>query len=332
MITEIAPTLADLKRLPLADQGQLLLARLAVIYPQTQSAGGLHKGNLLLADDPFGLAAGYADAENSEVRRHLLGAPWTALVNQGYLIDPAGNGFYSVPEEGFAALNHASDDVNARPPADIPANLEALPNKQSLMKMLAMQIQSGNLISVLFVDLDNFKQVNDRHGHSEGDKCLLDVAAQMSRAISGKGRLYRLGGDEFCIVLPNFSISEAASTAERVRQTVDALTLFCETTKVTTSIGVACSHPQGLPQPLRIPLEHNRRVRCPRGDCVHGWMWRRDRRWNWRRWQLGNACGKLRGRNGNSHDQRHRAVNQQFERECSIGVSILFGITKTPVL
>lgn len=109
-IADVAPTLADLKKLSLAQQSLLLLARLAALYPQMRGTGGLHKGNLLLANDPYGLAAGYSGGENSEVRRHLLGAPWTALVNEGYIVDPAGSGSYSVTDEGYEALR------NPKPP------------------------------------------------------------------------------------------------------------------------------------------------------------------------------------------------------------------------
>lgn len=105
-LADTAPTLHDLKSLSLERQSKLLLARLAVVYPQVQSAGGLHKGNFLLANDPFGLALGYSHAENEKVRRHLLGAPWTILVNRGYIVDPAGNGFYSVSDEGYEALKN----------------------------------------------------------------------------------------------------------------------------------------------------------------------------------------------------------------------------------
>ncbi len=115
-IAEIAPTLSELKQLPLAEQANLLLARLAVLYSQMQNTGGLHKGNLLLPNDPYGLAAGYAVAENVDVRRYLLGAPWTALVNQGYLLDPAGNGFYDVSEEGRKALDEVDNDKKLKAP------------------------------------------------------------------------------------------------------------------------------------------------------------------------------------------------------------------------
>jgi hypothetical protein len=110
-IAEVAPTFADLKGLPLEEQSFLLLARLDAIYSQMQSTGGLNKGNLSLGTDPYGLAAGYGNGENSDVRRHLLGIPWTKLVNQGYLVDPTGSGFYSISDEGKEALRRAKEPV-----------------------------------------------------------------------------------------------------------------------------------------------------------------------------------------------------------------------------
>lgn len=124
---------------------------------------------------------------------------------------------------------------------EIENNFHSLPNKESLLRDLATPIRDKQIVSLAFVDLDNFKQVNDEHVHSEGDKCLVAVVACISAAISRKGRLYRVGGDEFCILLPNFSSPEAAATAERVRASIDALEPFKGTTKVTASIGVACS-------------------------------------------------------------------------------------------
>jgi diguanylate cyclase (GGDEF)-like protein len=112
------------------------------------------------------------------------------------------------------------------------------PNKESLSSDLAKHISEKKLISVLYVDLDNFKEVNDQHGHLEGDKCLAEVFARLSSAVSGKGTIYRIGGDEFCALLPNCSSTEASVIAERMRLSVNALGSFGGTTKVTTSIGV----------------------------------------------------------------------------------------------
>jgi diguanylate cyclase (GGDEF)-like protein len=66
-----------------------------------------------------------------------------------------------------------------------------LPNKKAFVSDLAAEMEGGELVSLIAVDLDGFKQVNDLHGHPEGDKCLVECAAAMSKAIDGKGRLYR---------------------------------------------------------------------------------------------------------------------------------------------
>lgn len=139
--------------------------------------------------------------------------------------------------------------LNATEQSDTPVELARLPNKESLLNDLAGEIQDGKLTSVLFIDLDNFKLVNDEHGHSEGDKCLVEIAAKVGAAISGKGKLYRVGGDEFCVRLSNFSGVEATATAERLRAAVDALDPFGGTAKVTTSVGVAASDGLGLENP-----------------------------------------------------------------------------------
>lgn len=102
-IADAAPTLADLKKLSLECQIMLLLARLNVMYPREASAGGLHKGNLKLSSND--LAIGYGPEEQQAVVEHILGLPWTELINRGYLVE-GGPGFYRVSEEGTNALGN----------------------------------------------------------------------------------------------------------------------------------------------------------------------------------------------------------------------------------
>jgi diguanylate cyclase (GGDEF)-like protein len=123
----------------------------------------------------------------------------------------------------------------------VPAELMALPNKEALLADIAKQVLIGAPVAVLFIDLDHFKQVNDQISHAEGDNCLNEIARAASAVLARKGKLYRIGGDEFGALLPNFSGSEALPTAERMRAAVDALTPFGGVVKVTVSIGVAAS-------------------------------------------------------------------------------------------
>lgn len=74
-----------------------------------------------------------------------------------------------------------------------------------------------NLIAVLLVDLDSFKEINDRHGHSVGDEVLKRVAARLKECVRGSDTLARLGGDEFVVVLESLQAPEHAS---RVAKTI----------------------------------------------------------------------------------------------------------------
>jgi len=95
-------------------------------------------------------------------------------------------------------------------------------------------------LSLLFLDLDHFKQVNDRYGHPVGDAVLLSVSSAVKAVCAAKGRCYRWGGDELAVLLPNYSSAEAASLAERIRQAVSKLECQNYPHSTTVSVGVAC--------------------------------------------------------------------------------------------
>ena len=94
---------------------------------------------------------------------------------------------------------------------------------------------------MIFIDLDNFKEVNDRCGHPTGDRCLERVVELIGSVVIKKGRLYRYGsGDEFVALLPNFEIFEAKATGERIRKAIEDGNPG-EGIKVTASIGIVSS-------------------------------------------------------------------------------------------
>jgi len=117
-IASVARTLTDLKKMPIQEQSLLLLKRLIQMEPQVRATGGFNKHNLTMAGDSYGLAAGFSDAENEAVRHHLLGGPWTRLVNEGFLVDPRGSGFFQVSEEGLAANANFSANTPIKKEAD----------------------------------------------------------------------------------------------------------------------------------------------------------------------------------------------------------------------
>jgi diguanylate cyclase (GGDEF)-like protein len=144
-----------------------------------------------------------------------------------------------------------------RAPIEAPAEPNGILGKSHLHRDLEEQLNVNAVTTVLFLDLDGFKLVNDNLGHDQGDNCIARVIDIMLTAISGKGKLYRFGGDEFVVILPNFDKSEGAATAERVRGAIDSGELGVSL-KVTASIGIAdSSRPPGVDAKALIKLADN---------------------------------------------------------------------------
>ena len=76
----------------------------------------------------------------------------------------------------------------------------------------------GSLFSIIFLDLDDLKTVNDRHGHLAGSRTLQEVAKRILGAVRGIDKVVRFGGDEFCIILPQTDQEQAIAVADRVRK------------------------------------------------------------------------------------------------------------------
>jgi len=102
---------------------------------------------------------------------------------------------------------------------------------------------SGIMFSVLLIDIDFFKRVNDTHGHEAGDTVLKEVARIMSQAVRGSDFVARFGGEEFLVVLPATTLDHALLVAEKIRAAVAANALP-GMDRVTLSIGAALASPQ----------------------------------------------------------------------------------------
>jgi len=97
-------------------------------------------------------------------------------------------------------------------------------------------------VSVIFADLDGFKQVNDRYGHQAGDQLLAAVAGRLSAALRPGDRIGRLGGDEFLIFCPGVTeVGSLSAIALRLQEALDEeLDLAAGKVKVVASMGIAC--------------------------------------------------------------------------------------------
>lgn len=123
----------------------------------------------------------------------------------------------------------------------------------ALDKEVSRGARSGDPLSLLFVDLDYFKQVNDNYGHPMGDKVLKSVALYINDMLRKTDHVCRYGGEEFALVLPNCSRQRAMAIGERIRQQIAALAIDCDpvagqagvsSINITLSMGVCCWEPQ----------------------------------------------------------------------------------------
>jgi diguanylate cyclase (GGDEF)-like protein len=121
-------------------------------------------------------------------------------------------------------------------------NRKALESRTVELEMQSRQ--SGRPIGLIVCDIDNFKRVNDEHGHSMGDAVLKDVAYRIRKELRAYDLAYRLGGEEFVVLVPGADRDDAAELAERLRRVID--TEAVEHLPVTASFGVAASDHRGL--------------------------------------------------------------------------------------
>lgn len=122
--------------------------------------------------------------------------------------------------------------------------LTGLYNRREIMRILDIEIsrvsRQQTPLSIMMLDLDHFKAINDQYGHQTGDVTLQNAAASISQGIRKTDAIGRIGGEEFLIIMPDTTIESAYDHADRIRQTLaeqkstDTAKQFC-----TTSIGVA---------------------------------------------------------------------------------------------
>jgi diguanylate cyclase (GGDEF)-like protein/PAS domain S-box-containing protein len=132
------------------------------------------------------------------------------------------------------------------------ANLDMLTrclNRATVMSALEATVSQAEraLVAVIFVDLDGFKEVNDRHGHAVGDELLIIAAERLTGAVRQGDFVGRLGGDEFLVVCPEVTgPDEATKVADRVAAALHGeFTIGGTTIELRASVGVVCAQRQG---------------------------------------------------------------------------------------
>jgi diguanylate cyclase (GGDEF)-like protein len=134
-------------------------------------------------------------------------------------------------------------------------SLTGLPNKRAvgdtLKRMLAQASRTFTPLSLLLLDLDHFKDINDRFGHPAGDQALANVGAALRSVIRDSDFAGRNGGEEFAVMLPNTDASGAVLTADKIRAAIAEISLPGLELAITASVGIA-TYPDHATGPDRL--------------------------------------------------------------------------------
>ncbi|NQD37380.1 GGDEF domain-containing protein [Permianibacter sp. IMCC34836] len=108
--------------------------------------------------------------------------------------------------------------------------------EQTLATELGLATRHGSRFSLLLLDLDHFKTINDSYGHAAGDETLRIVARRMQELTRTTDSVFRYGGEEFVILLRNTDVNSAAILAERLRAAVECAPVRCNDTDINVTI------------------------------------------------------------------------------------------------
>jgi len=173
---------------------------------------------------------------------------WGAL-----LLQRAGTDGFTTEELSLASdfarltvmhIDQAVAAINLRRSAEVDALTGSLNRRtidQWLVRAFAEAARDQQPVSALFLDLDHFKSINDRHGHACGDFCLRNVASALRGTLQEGDLLGRYGGEEFIAILPGRAGAAARTIAEQLRAAVENLPLEWngQALRLTVSVGVA---------------------------------------------------------------------------------------------
>jgi diguanylate cyclase (GGDEF)-like protein len=128
--------------------------------------------------------------------------------------------------------------------------LTGLPNQrashETLQRMMAQSARTGQPLSLLLLDLDHFKKVNDVFGHAAGDNVLAAVGVTLRSSVRDADFCGRFGGEEFIALLPNTDLAGAGLVAEKIRAGVETIQVPAVHRDISISIGVATAPDHGV--------------------------------------------------------------------------------------
>ena len=142
---------------------------------------------------------------------------------------------------GYIAVRSNITDVKALEKMVTQDALTGVLNRREFDRRISWQIEEsmryGMALSLIYVDIDHFKQINDRFGHLVGDDVLKTFTQLFRKRLRRSDSFARIGGEEFAIILPHTDLKHAADVAEELRRDIEQAP-FTEVARVTASFGV----------------------------------------------------------------------------------------------
>ncbi|WP_320173460.1 diguanylate cyclase [Maridesulfovibrio sp.] len=165
----------------------------------------------------------------------------------------AGTGVLHPPEEvtqlmdGFCVMQEKVEStVQELQKSAVTDQLTGLPNRRYLMKegtrLVDIAIRAGQPCSLMIMDIDHFKVINDTYGHTVGDIVLQQMSSAFQEIVRSSDIIARYGGEEFVVVAPGSDIDSGSTLAERLRQGIEARTFNNEAQPLACTISIGVSH------------------------------------------------------------------------------------------
>jgi diguanylate cyclase len=212
--------------------------RLQTMANEMSSIVGAHRSELeqvsqLLADD-----AVKGDETITELVAKMIGE--VVLANQG---------LQSKLDTAEGRLQEQAVEIEAHISRSLTDPLTGLPNRREFNERLEERMGAWNrrreVFSLLLIDVDHFKRLNDQHGHLAGDQMLSAIGGALRGAIRREDAIARYGGEEFAILLPNTTCEQAAQVAQKVRQAAARFVVNHNQHRLTVTVsgGIAAIQP-----------------------------------------------------------------------------------------